>query len=69
MPETAQEAKVSVDGNKLAEALRRVQSIVAESSPVPLTGVYVESDGSMLQLTTTDGFRMAHLTVGSLPGR
>jgi DNA polymerase III sliding clamp (beta) subunit (PCNA family) len=63
MPDTAKVAKISVDGDKLAESLRRVIPFVAEGSPVPLTGVYAESDSSMLQLTATDGFRMAHLTV------
>lgn len=66
MPGQAQDTVptvVSVDGDKLAEALRRVSPFMAESGRENLQGVYAESDGSILQLTATDGFRMAHLTV------
>jgi len=56
-------ASVKVDGDKLAEAMRRVTPFMADGSPVNLAGIYAESQGGVLQLTTTDGFRMAHLTV------
>jgi len=56
-------ASVKVDGDKLAEALRRVTPFMSDESPPSLACVYAESQGGVLQLTTTDGFRMAHLTV------
>ena len=56
-------ASVKVDGDRLAEALRRVTPFMAEGSPPNLACVYAESQGGTLQLTATDGFRMAHLTV------
>lgn len=56
-------ASVQVDGDKLAEAMRRVTPFMAEGSPVNLATVYAEAQGGVLQLTATDGFRMAHLTV------
>lgn len=52
----------SVDGDKLAEALRRVSPFMADKGRENLAAVYAESDGSILQLTATDGYRMAHLT-------
>ncbi len=69
MPEQTKDSVrtvVSVDGDKLAEALRRVSPFVADKGRENLEVVYAESDGQTLQLTATDGFRMAHLTV-SLP--
>lgn len=56
-------ASVKVDGDKLAEAIRRVTPFMAETNPPSLACVYAESQGGVLQLTTTDGYRMAHLTV------
>jgi len=56
-------ASAKVDGDKLAEALRRVTPFMAGENPPSLAGVYAESQGGVLQLTTTDGHRMAHLTV------
>jgi len=56
-------ASVKVDGDKLAEALRRVTPFMAETNPPNLACVYAESQGGVLQLTATDGYRMAHLTV------
>jgi len=56
-------ASVKVDGDKLAEAIRRVTPFMADESPPSLACVYAESQGGVLQLTTTDGYRMAHLTV------
>ena len=56
-------ASVKVDGDKLAEAIRRVTPFMADENPPNLACVYAESQGGTLQLTTTDGFRMAHLTV------
>ena len=56
-------ASVKVDGDKLAEAMRRVTPFMADGSPANLAGIYAEAQGGVLQLTTTDGFRMAHLTV------
>ncbi|MBA7652241.1 hypothetical protein ES703_60071 [subsurface metagenome] len=56
-------ASVKVDGDKLAEALRRVTPFMAETDPPNLACVYAESQGGVLQLTATDGYRMAHLTV------
>jgi len=63
MSQETKVASVSVDGDKLAEALRRVSPFMAEKGRENLEAVYAESDGSILQLTATDGFRMAHLTV------
>lgn len=56
-------ASVRVDGDKLAEALRRVTPFMAEGSPPNLACVYAESRDGVLQLTATDRYRMAHLTV------
>jgi len=56
-------ASVKVDGDKLAEALRRVSPFMGEKDRPNIAGVYAESQGGTLQLTTTDGYRMAHLTV------
>jgi len=57
-------ASVKVDGDKLAEALRRVSPFMAtDRGPQNVKAVYAESQGGTLQLTATDGFRMAHLTV------
>ncbi len=56
-------ASVKVDGDKLAEAMRRVTPFMADGNPPNLAGIYAESQGGVLQLTATDGFRMAHLTV------
>ncbi len=56
-------ASVQVDGDKLAEALRRVTPFMAESNPANLACVYAEAQDGVLQLTATDGYRMAHLTV------
>ena len=56
-------AIAKVDGDKLAEALRRVTPFMASESPPSLAGVYAESQDGVLQLTATDGHRMAHLTV------
>jgi len=56
-------ASVKVDGDKLAAALRRVSPFMGEKNHPNIAGVYAESQGGTLQLTTTDGFRMAHLTV------
>jgi hypothetical protein len=63
MPEQTQVAGVSVDGDKLAEALRRVTPFALEKGRENLAAVYAESDGTTLQLTACDGFRLAHLTV------
>ncbi len=66
MPETTQAGArtvVQVDGDKLAEALRRLSPFAAEKLHENLEAVYAEADGSLLQLTATDGFRMAHLTI------
>ncbi len=62
MPQETAQAVVSVDGDKLAEALRRITPFAAEKGRENLAAVYAESDGSCLQLTATDGFRMAHVT-------
>jgi len=56
-------ASVKVDGDKLAEAIRRVTPFMASENPPSLACVYAESQGGVLQLTATDGYRMAHLTV------
>ena len=61
-PQTAS-ASVQVDGDKLAEAMRRVTPFMAEGSPINLSAVFAEAQGGVLQLTATDGYRMAHLTV------
>lgn len=56
-------ASAKVDGDKLAEALRRVTPFMADQNPPSLACIYAESQGGVLQLTATDGYRMAHLTV------
>ncbi|GAI80046.1 unnamed protein product, partial [marine sediment metagenome] len=56
-------ASVKVDGNKLAEAIRRVTSFMGDGSRPTLACVYAESQGGVLQLTATDGYRMTHLSV------
>lgn len=63
MTDTTATTSVKVDGDKLAEALRRVSPFMGEPSRPNIAGVYAESQGGTLQLTTTDGFRMAHLTL------
>lgn len=52
-----------VDGDKLAEAFRRVTPFMCGPEKPVLHSVYVEAHGGTLELTTTDGFRMAHLTL------
>lgn len=56
-------ASVKVDGDKLAEALRRVAPFMADGNPPNLAAVYAESQNGILQLTACDGYRMGHLTV------
>ena len=56
-------ASVKVDGDKLAEAIRRVTPFMGDGSRPNLACVYAESQDGVLQLTTTDGYRMAHLSV------
>ena len=56
-------ASVKVDGDKLAEAIRRVTPFIGDGSRPTLACVYAESQGGVLQLTATDGYRMAHLSV------
>jgi len=56
-------ASVKVDGDKLAEAIRRVTPFMGDGSRPNLACVYSESQGGVLQLTATDGYRMAHLSV------
>jgi len=63
MTQQSTTASVKVDGDKLAEALRRVSPFMGEKDRPNIAGVYAESQGGTLQLTTTDGFRMAHLTL------
>jgi hypothetical protein len=63
MAEQTAVASVKVDGDKLAEAMRRVTPFMADGDPVNLAGIYAEAQEGVLQLTATDGFRMAHLTV------
>ncbi len=50
-----------LDGDKLAAGLRRVTPFMSENGY--LYSVFAESHGGKLELTTTDGFRMAHLTL------
>jgi len=61
--DTETEAAVRVDGDRLAGAMKRVTPFMGDGYPANLAGVYVESRDGVLQLTATDGFRMAHLTV------
>ena len=56
-------ASTKVDGDKLAETIRRVTPFMGDGSRPNLACVYAESQDGVLQLTTTDGYRMAHLTV------
>jgi hypothetical protein len=63
MPQETTVAGVSVDGDKLAAALRRVTPFAGDKGRENLAAVYAESDGVNLQLTTCDGYRLAHLTV------
>jgi len=56
--------ETQVDGDKLAEAFRRVTPFMYEEPGRPvLNSVYVESHNGTLELTTTDGYRMAHCTL------
>ncbi len=63
MTEKTAVASVKVDGDKLAETFRRVTPFMAGESPPNLACINAESQGGVLQLTATDGYRMAHLTV------
>ncbi len=63
MEQTATAIVKKVDGDRLAEALRRITPFMASDTPPNLACVYAESQGGVLQLTATDGYRMAHLTV------
>ena len=48
-----------VDADKLAEGLRRVTPFMGQSGWDK--SVYLESHGGKVGLTTTDGYRLAHL--------
>jgi hypothetical protein len=63
MPNSTQVAGVSVDGDALAAALRKVSPFAADMGQENLVAVFAESDGTNLQLTACDGFRLGHLTV------
>ena len=63
MTEQTATASAKVDGDTLAQALRRVSPFMAEKSHPNLAGVYAEAKGGTLQLTATDGYSMAHLTL------
>ncbi len=52
-----------IDGNKLAEAMRKVTPFIGEKERPVLHAVFLESHGSTLEMTTTDGYRMAHVTL------
>ena len=52
-------ARVRVNGDKLAQALRRVSPFMADKTHPNIAGVYAESQGGTLQLTTTDGLMIA----------
>jgi len=56
-------ASVKVDGDKLAKTILRVAPFMGDGSRPNLACVYAESQDGVLQLTTTDGYRMAHLSV------
>lgn len=56
-------ASVKVDGDKLAEAIGRLTPFMVSENPPNLACIYAESQSGVLQLTATDGYRMAHLTV------
>ncbi|KKL56231.1 hypothetical protein LCGC14_2247430, partial [marine sediment metagenome] len=60
MTEKTAVASVKVDGDKLAETFRRVTPFMAGESPPNLACINAESQGGVLQLTATDGYRMAH---------
>ena len=56
-------ASAKVDGDKLATTIRRVAPFMGDGSRPNLACVYAESQDGVLQLTTTDGYCMAHLSV------
>lgn len=63
MPEETKVAVVSVDGDQLAGAFRRVMPFAMAEGREDLAAVYAESHSGVLELTASDGQRMAHLTV------
>jgi DNA polymerase III sliding clamp (beta) subunit (PCNA family) len=64
MADTITTTSVQVDGDKLAAAFRRVTPFMSESAGHPeLCAVYAESTGGNLELTASDGYRIAHLSV------
>lgn len=57
-------ASSQVDGDKLAEAFRRLTPFMAGKGTRPgLEAVFVESHGGTLELTACDGYRLAHATL------
>lgn len=57
-------ASSQVDGDKLAVAIRRLTPFMAGKDARPnLNAVFVESQGGKLEMTATDGFRLAHTTL------
>ncbi len=54
---------MTLDGDKLAAGLRRVTPFMSDKGESYLHSVFAESKEGILELTTTDGFRMAHLTL------
>lgn len=61
--ETPTKQAVQVDGDKLAEAFRRVTPFMSQSEGHPeLCAVFAEAGAGTLQLTSSDGYRIAHLT-------
>lgn len=58
----------TVDGDKLAEALRRVSPFMHESLPA-LKAVLMEVYPDRTEFTACDGFRLAHLTIREVVGQ
>lgn len=54
--------EIQVDGDKLAGAIRRVSPFMA-TNVQSLSGIFFESSQGTLQLTATDGYQLAHLSI------
>lgn len=64
MTQTNVLASAQVDGERLAEAVRRVSPFMSMDDAHPgLSSVFFEAKEGTLELTTCDGYRIAHVTL------
>jgi len=64
MTQTNVLASAQVDGDKLAEAMRRVAPFMAMDEVRPgLTSLFIEADEGTVEITACDGYRIAHVTL------